>query len=110
MGTLFLMDQLRTSFSRSSQNTDRAQSEWPPLHKYAVLANVLMIALMLFASYTTSVYFHTPFEKLTGFLLGIAGFAVTQLPAFQPAPEAAVISNKESPTLAEEKVESAKSR
>lgn len=109
MSTLFLVDQLRTSFVSSA----RADRRWPPMHKWAVLVNALFIAVAMFASYTTSVYFHTPIEKLTGYLLGVGGFAVTQLPIFQPAPEAAVISNKEGEDIAveiEDEAEVAKNR
>lgn len=60
MSILFLADQLGSSFRRGS-------SSWPPLHKWAVGANVILVAIWLFASYTTSVYFHTVFEKLTGY-------------------------------------------
>ncbi|PCH43810.1 hypothetical protein WOLCODRAFT_76013 [Wolfiporia cocos MD-104 SS10] len=96
MSTLFLVDQLRTSFGSSSNgSTESARLQWTPYHKWAVVLNLTVIATSLFAMYTTSVYFHTPFEKLTGYLLGVAGFAVTQLPVFQPTPEAAVITNRE---------------
>ncbi|KZT08374.1 uncharacterized protein LAESUDRAFT_742487 [Laetiporus sulphureus 93-53] len=95
MSILFLVDQLRTSFASPPPGSiDRANMQWPPSHKWAVLANVLVICLALFATYTTSIYFHTPFEKLTGYLLGVAGFFIIQLPALKPAPEAAVITNR----------------
>lgn len=60
MSTLFLADQLRLSI-RSGSRT------WPSLHKWAVGANIILIKIWLFSIYTTSVYFHTPFEKLTGY-------------------------------------------
>ncbi|KZT71029.1 hypothetical protein DAEQUDRAFT_157008 [Daedalea quercina L-15889] len=87
MSILFLVDQLRASFSSSSPGAQRVDRRWPPYHKYAVAFNGLVILLGLFASYTTSIYFHSPFEKLTGYLLGIAGFAVTQIPALRSESE-----------------------
>ncbi|KAH8828549.1 inositol phospholipid synthesis and fat-storage-inducing TM-domain-containing protein [Flagelloscypha sp. PMI_526] len=47
----------------------------------ALSVNLALMSLWLFASYTTSVYFHTPLEKLTGFLFGIAGYALCQIPS-----------------------------
>lgn len=58
MSVLFLADQLRPSL--------RVQ-QWSLYHKLAVAANVSLIGIWLFASYTTSAYFHTPGEKITGF-------------------------------------------
>ncbi|KAH9941006.1 inositol phospholipid synthesis and fat-storage-inducing TM-domain-containing protein [Amylocystis lapponica] len=88
LSALFLVDQLRPSFS------PHAHPRWSPLHRRAVLATAAVLALLLFATYTTSVYFHTPVEKLSGYLLGVGAFAITQLPGFRPAPQAAVITNK----------------
>ncbi|KAH8108060.1 inositol phospholipid synthesis and fat-storage-inducing TM-domain-containing protein [Cristinia sonorae] len=85
MSTLFLVDQLKYSFRRVSHSTAGGRTSqvlWPQFHGWTVLLNALVIAASLFAMYTTSVYFHTPFEKFTGYLLGVAGFALTQLPMF----------------------------
>jgi hypothetical protein len=60
MSILFLADQLRPSFHAE---------RWPTWHKWAVIANITLMAIWLFASYTTSVYFHSPFEKFTGYCL-----------------------------------------
>ncbi|KAH9831262.1 inositol phospholipid synthesis and fat-storage-inducing TM-domain-containing protein [Rhodofomes roseus] len=87
MSILFLVDQLRTSLASSSQDRQRVGKRWPPYHKYAVTFNAFVVLLSLFATYTTSVYFHTPIEKLTGYLLGVAGFAVTQIPTLRAEPE-----------------------
>ncbi|KXN85337.1 FIT family protein scs3 [Leucoagaricus sp. SymC.cos] len=54
MSTLFLADQL-------------------------LIGNLSLIGVWILASYTTSVYFHSPWEKVTGYLLGLAGFTLTQL-------------------------------
>jgi len=77
MCILFLADQLHTSFRRGS-------STWPYMHKWAVAVNVALISIWLFAGYTTSIYFHTAFEKFTGYFLGVLSFAITQFPVFEP--------------------------
>ncbi|RDB25232.1 FIT family protein scs3 [Hypsizygus marmoreus] len=78
MSALFLADQLRYSFRA------RERSTW---HSLAVVANVSLIGVWLFACYTTSLYFHSPLEKLTGYILGISGFAVTLLPENLGSPQ-----------------------
>ncbi|EPQ57333.1 hypothetical protein GLOTRDRAFT_120554 [Gloeophyllum trabeum ATCC 11539] len=75
MSTLFLADQLRASFRPGVVR-------WSKAHQWSVAGTSALLALWLFASYTTSVYFHTPLEKITGYLLGLAGFAVTLAPIF----------------------------
>jgi hypothetical protein len=60
MSILLLTEQLQASFKAG-------QRFWSQLHQASVLANALLIVVWLFASATTSVYFHSPFEKLTGF-------------------------------------------
>ena len=60
LSILFLADQLRFSFQRGSH-------AWGRLHTWAVGANVALVAIWLFANYTTSLYFHTVFEKFTGY-------------------------------------------
>jgi hypothetical protein len=59
MSILFLVDQIAHSFKFTTL--------WTAVHNLAVTANVVLIAIWVFATYTTAVYFHTPFEKLTGF-------------------------------------------
>ncbi|THH29936.1 hypothetical protein EUX98_g4244 [Antrodiella citrinella] len=89
MSVLFLADQLRHSFKRmpsSSSGGRDDQVSWPPLHIWAVLWNIALVVVSVFCLYTTSVYFHTPFEKLTGFLLGVFGFALTQIPILLDVP------------------------
>jgi hypothetical protein len=58
MSILFLVDQLRHSY--------HAREAWNTAHKVAIALNGLLIAAWLFASWTTSVYFHSPQEKLSG--------------------------------------------
>ena len=61
MSILFLADQLRPSFNQ------RASNDWSPLHAWAIAVQIVLITIWLFALYTTAVYFHTPFEKFTGY-------------------------------------------
>ncbi|CCM00270.1 uncharacterized protein FIBRA_02300 [Fibroporia radiculosa] len=93
MSILFLVDQLRFSFTTLSA-TGRSQV-WSRAHRWAVAVTAFVISLAMFASYTTSVYFHTPIEKFTGYVLGVGGFAITQLPVFRPAPEVRVTALSE---------------
>jgi hypothetical protein len=58
MSVLFLADHLKSSFRAKRCSL---------LHKWAVFANLALISIWLFGCYTTSVYFHSPFEKFTGF-------------------------------------------
>lgn len=58
LSALFLTNQLRSSFRLPS---------WSIHHRVAVYANMLLIGTWLLAIYTTSVYFHSPHEKLTGY-------------------------------------------
>jgi Inositol phospholipid synthesis and fat-storage-inducing TM len=69
MSIMFLADQLHSSIRRGS-----AWATWPYMHKWAAAANVTLIAIWLFASYTTSVYFHTAYEKLTGYRKSFANY------------------------------------
>lgn len=71
MSILVLADQLRPLLKSQAPKT--------MARGLAIAANVGMIGLWLFAAGVTSVYFHTPEEKVTGFLLGLAGFAATLL-------------------------------
>ncbi|KAF9565558.1 hypothetical protein CPC08DRAFT_704537 [Agrocybe pediades] len=71
MATMFLADELRASLSVPRR-------VWSSAHVWAVGVNVVMLGIWMFSVYTTSVYFHSPFEKFTGYLLGVAGYAVTQ--------------------------------
>lgn len=59
MSVLFLADQLRHSFRAPA----RTRSVW---NNVAIGANVTLIVVWLFASWTTSLYFHSPSEKITG--------------------------------------------
>jgi len=60
VATLFLIDQLRWSFK------GRSYVRWNSLHSWAVAINLLLVGLWVFALWTTSVYFHSPLEKVTG--------------------------------------------
>jgi len=81
MSLLFLADMLRPSLSLPQEMRTQA-------HRYAVMGTGALMVVWLAAEFTTALYFHTPFEKLTGYLFGLAGFLVTQLPIFQdPLPQ-----------------------
>ncbi|RDX44883.1 hypothetical protein OH76DRAFT_1358904 [Lentinus brumalis] len=77
LSTLFLVDQLRWSFAKLP-----GSRTWTAGHRYAVAFAGVVTCVSLFALYTTSVYFHTPFEKFTGYVLGLAAFGATQLPLY----------------------------
>ncbi|KAJ7647178.1 inositol phospholipid synthesis and fat-storage-inducing TM-domain-containing protein [Roridomyces roridus] len=72
LSILLLAQQLGPSF---------ALTRWSPPHAFAVIANCVLLFLWLLASGTTSVYFHSPQEKISGYLLGLICFAVSQIPA-----------------------------
>ncbi|KAJ7780515.1 inositol phospholipid synthesis and fat-storage-inducing TM-domain-containing protein [Mycena maculata] len=71
LSILLLTQQLGPSFSLT---------RWSTPHAAAVTANAVLICIWLFASGTTSVYFHSPGEKITGYLLGLVCFALAQIP------------------------------
>jgi len=58
MSILFLADQLRYTLRPGQRST------W---HTMAIVVNVALIGTWLLASWTTSLYFHAPFEKFTGY-------------------------------------------
>jgi hypothetical protein len=60
LGVLFLTDQLRLSFRVRPR-------VWSKLHNLAIAVNVAVITMWLFATWTTSVYFHLPMEKISGY-------------------------------------------
>jgi hypothetical protein len=60
MSLLFLCDQLKHSYRAGAER-------WSVYHKVAVAFNLALVGVWMFAIYTTSVYFHTPQEKFTGY-------------------------------------------
>lgn len=78
MAILFLSDQIRYSFARTPNSTPSGGSQkdelWSLLHKLAIGFNAVVILTAVFAEYTTSVYFHTPLEKLTGYRESLLSF------------------------------------
>jgi hypothetical protein len=60
LSALFLVNQVALS-------ADQRNLRWDPIHRSAVIATMLVIALEFFSIYVTSVYFHSPLEKLSGF-------------------------------------------
>ncbi|KIM23360.1 hypothetical protein M408DRAFT_27926, partial [Serendipita vermifera MAFF 305830] len=47
---------------------------------WALQGTLALLALWWWMAIMTSVYFHTPQEKLSGFLIGVAGYFVTRIP------------------------------
>ncbi|THG95179.1 hypothetical protein EW145_g8006, partial [Phellinidium pouzarii] len=76
MSLLFLADMLQPSLRLSAEMRPRA-------HNWAMLGTATLMWIWVVSILTTSVFFHTPFEKLTGYLLGLAGFLLTQLRYFR---------------------------
>ena len=62
LSTLFLVEQLRWSFTKVA-----GSRSWTLVHRCAVAFAGAVTCVSLFALYTTSVYFHAPFEKFTGY-------------------------------------------
>jgi len=60
LSVLFLTDQLRASFRVRQQ-------VWSVAHRLAVAFTAVVIAMWLFGIWTTSVYFHSPLEKVSGY-------------------------------------------
>ncbi|KAF7306180.1 hypothetical protein HMN09_00773300 [Mycena chlorophos] len=71
LSVLLLTQQLGPSFSLT---------RWSMPHTVAVYANIALIITWLFAVGTTSVYFHSPGEKISGYLLGLVCFVASQVP------------------------------
>ncbi|KZS89023.1 hypothetical protein SISNIDRAFT_528378 [Sistotremastrum niveocremeum HHB9708] len=74
LSTLFLADQLAPTVA-----TEGMMRIASIPHAIAFNATMALVALWIWMSYTTSVYWHTPLEKVTGFALGLAGYAVTRI-------------------------------
>jgi len=58
LSTLFIADQVRLSF--------RART-WTALHGLTIGLSAVLMVMWIFSTYITSVYFHSPYEKLTGY-------------------------------------------
>ena len=70
MAILVLSEQLRYSFARPGPTNTKNKNtspKWPKYHTYAFIATLLVLATAFLAAGTTSVYFHTPLEKFSGF-------------------------------------------
>ncbi|KAH7888464.1 inositol phospholipid synthesis and fat-storage-inducing TM-domain-containing protein [Phlebopus sp. FC_14] len=70
MSVLFLADQIEPSLRAAA---------WSRWHRWAVGFTASVLGLGLLSLITTSVYFHTPLEKFTGYLLGVAGYSLTRM-------------------------------
>lgn len=67
MGILFLAEQLNICLEYYRRNARDKEPETSRYHTFAVLFAFSVVLVAFFALWTTSVYFHTPLEKLTGF-------------------------------------------
>ncbi|KAI5116678.1 hypothetical protein M0805_003319 [Coniferiporia weirii] len=80
MGVLFLADMLRPSLALPRDSR-------PSAHGWAMFGTAVLMCTSIFSIFTTGMFYHTPSEKLTGYLLGLAGFLFTQLRYFRdPTP------------------------
>ncbi|KAF9518116.1 hypothetical protein BS47DRAFT_1325700 [Hydnum rufescens UP504] len=81
LSILFLVDQLASSPPLLFQPSPPALSVSRPstLHIRAVQATIALVVLWFWMTITTSVYFHSPGEKVSGFVLGVLGYAVTKV-------------------------------
>ncbi|KAJ1304617.1 hypothetical protein OPQ81_005759 [Rhizoctonia solani] len=50
------------------------------LHEIVVKASSVLLGIWFMMSLTTAIYFHTPFEKATGFLAGLVAAYIIKLP------------------------------
>ncbi|KAM5530385.1 hypothetical protein V8D89_015946 [Ganoderma adspersum] len=92
LSIIFLVDQLRWSFARQFSNRS-----WPSSHKGGVAFTSVVILASLVALCTTSLYFHTPFEKFTGYVLGLVSAGLVQLPHYLSASNIPAGQNKAAP-------------
>ncbi|KAK7013914.1 Fat storage-inducing transmembrane protein [Favolaschia claudopus] len=70
LSVLLLAEQIRPHFGLP---------HWSKAQALAVCSNMALILVWLFAIGTTSVYFHTPEEKISGYVLGVASFGLSQI-------------------------------
>ncbi|KAI0633473.1 inositol phospholipid synthesis and fat-storage-inducing TM-domain-containing protein [Trametes polyzona] len=96
LSTLFLVDQLRLSFT-PPRGARASSTQWSPAHRWAVIFAGIVTLTSVFAIYTTSVYFHTPSEKFTGYIMGVIAFSLTQLPHYLSS-ETGATHNGEAPS------------
>jgi len=77
LSVLFLADQLEPSVNL--RNNRRLGSTVPTVRRVAVYSGIALSALWLWMVFVTSVYWHKPYEKVTGFAIGLAGYSVTRI-------------------------------
>ncbi|KAF8530485.1 inositol phospholipid synthesis and fat-storage-inducing TM-domain-containing protein [Hysterangium stoloniferum] len=75
LSVLFLHDQLQPAWRLVALNKPTTLA-----YKTAIALSTSLLALWIGMCLATSIYWHSPFEKLTGFAMGIAAFAFIQLP------------------------------
>lgn len=67
MAILFLAEQLAISLEHVRSNPRNKELQPTKTHYIAMLSTLVVLVTAYFAAWTTSVYFHTPLEKFTGF-------------------------------------------
>lgn len=84
----FLTDQLTSALNPKPRIISKA-------HALAINSTLALLAIWWWMAIMTSVYFHTPVEKLSGFVLGVIGYFLTliPLPTSEPPKVGAPIPN-----------------
>ncbi|KAG8698530.1 hypothetical protein FRC08_005865 [Ceratobasidium sp. 394] len=84
MSIFFLSDQISTSLPLVYPWLDpvsgTVQQRGSELHKMAVKASMALLGIWFLMSWATAMYFHTAFEKISGFLAGLVAAYVIKLP------------------------------
>ncbi|PVF94684.1 hypothetical protein CPB86DRAFT_808452 [Serendipita vermifera] len=76
---LFLTDQLSSALLPKPRYISQ-------LHAVAINSSLGLLAIWWWMAIMTAVYFHTPQEKLSGFLIGVLGYLVTLIPVPMKTP------------------------
>ncbi|KAF8332643.1 Fat storage-inducing transmembrane protein [Cantharellus anzutake] len=82
LSILFLVDQVGYSLPPPFTSLDASSapaSKPSALHVATVYGTLALISLWYWMAFTTCVYFHTVPEKVSGFVIGVAGFLFTTL-------------------------------
>ncbi|TFK23928.1 hypothetical protein FA15DRAFT_439899 [Coprinopsis marcescibilis] len=78
-GHLFLLTVSILLLTQQLSVALETRRSWGTLQTISVGLNSVMLALWLLSAATTSLYFHSPSEKVTGFLLGVVAYAASQV-------------------------------
>jgi len=84
MSIFFLAEQIAISLPVVYPSLDpvpgTVQQRGSELHKIVVKASMALLAIWFLMSLTTAVYFHTAFEKISGFVVGLLAAYIIKLP------------------------------